>query len=109
MHKAAALKDTASQWKGSLEEDDELYVLRFIPIWLEPARGAMRKVGDQTEVDVGNRPAVQQEAARVLGHLFELKAEAKGRSKDGVLRELDEYVESCEKFLKFPGIARFVR
>lgn len=107
--KSKQLGRAIEECKDPLPEEDVLYVLRFIPIWLEPGRIAMRMVGEQTRVDVGDRDRVVGEADAVFGHLLELKEEAKAGRKSGVLREVDELCESCEKFLALPGIKKFVR
>lgn len=107
--KAEDLKKIASSWKDAMDEDDELYVLRFIPIWLEPARVAMGNVGKQENIDVGDAGAVQNKAAEMKGHLLELRTESKARKKTGVIRELDEFVETADDFLKLSGVKRFVR
>lgn len=105
--KAEELKKAVTGWKDAMSEDDELYVLRFIPIWLEPARAAMENVGKQGNVDVGDASTVNNKALEMIGHLLELRVEAKSRRKAGVLRELDEFVETSDDFLKLPGIQRF--
>ncbi|CDF38495.1 unnamed protein product [Chondrus crispus] len=106
--KAQDLKIVASSWKEDMSEDDQLYVLRFIPIWLEPARLAMAAVGTQENVDIGDAALLKNKAAESMGHLLELRAEAKGRKKAGVLRELDEWLETLDDFLKLQGVRRFV-
>lgn len=105
--RAKALADTVNTWKDKLSDDDMLYVLRYIPIWLEPARVAMSNVASQRAVDIGDPHVAATKAAATLGHLLELKMEAKGRSKDGVLRELDEFVETADDFLALPALVRF--
>lgn len=106
--KAEDLKKTATGWKEAMDEDDELYVLRFIPIWLEPARLAMGNVGKQENVDVGDTSLINTKAAEMMGHLLELRMESKTRKKAGVLRGLDEFLETSDDFLKLPGVQRFV-
>lgn len=105
--RAQDLKDVASSWNNAMTEDDELYVLRFIPIWLEPARLAMADIGNQADVDVGDTNSLKNKAGEMMGHLLELRMESKARKKAGVLRELDEFVETAEDFLTLPGIKRF--
>lgn len=106
--KVEDLKKIASSWKDVMDEDDGLYVLRFIPIWLEPARIAMENVAKQESVDVGDAGALQTKAVEMMGHLLELRTESKARKKAGVVRELDEMVETADDFLNLPGIKRFV-
>lgn len=107
--KAKALLSTATEWKDALTEDDQLYVLRFIPIWLEPARIAISNIAKQQGVDVGNKDTVQMKSAAMTGHLLELRGEAKARKKNGVIRELDEFVETGLEFLTLPGVAKFTK
>lgn len=109
LEKARSLKPIVATWKEPLQEEDEFYVLRFIPIWLEPARIAMLEVGEQKKVDVGDTQKILGEGAKILGHLLELKEEAKAFRKEGVMREIDEFCESCEAFLALPGVQRFIR
>ena len=104
--KAKSLKSVVGQWKDAFAEDDGLYVLRYIPIWLEPGRVAMADIASQTDVNIGDREKANQYAAAILGHLFELKTEARGRSKEGVLRELDEFVETADEFLAIPELKK---
>lgn len=109
VNKAKALLSTATEWKDALTEDDKLYVLRFIPIWLEPARVAISNVAKQQGVDVGNKGTVQTKSTAMNGHLLELRGEAKAQKKNGVIRELDEFVETGLEFLTLPGVAKFTK
>lgn len=106
--KAGELAIVAANWKESKDEECEI-VLRFIPIWMEPARVAAERLAGVLK---GNEKAdvakLQSEAQAMLGHLYELKAEAKAQNRDGIVRELKEYVETADtilEVLKGAGIA----
>lgn len=107
VNKAKALLSTATEWKDTISEDDQLYILRFIPIWLEPARIAIADIASQQGVNIGDKGNVQSKSAALYGHLLELRGEAKARKKGGVVRELDEFVETALEFLALPDISKF--
>lgn len=98
--KATDLKKKVQEW-GSCTDDDRLLVLRFIPIWLEPARKASAKFAtlfdgqpNTTKID-----ELGTQANAMFGHLLELTQEANSRSKEGIIRELDEIVETADVIL----------
>lgn len=107
--KAGALITEVKALNENLGEEDYLFVLRYQSVWLEPGRVAMAYIAEQTGVVLADSDAVKRIAAATLGHLLELSMEAKGRNRDRVLRELDEYVESAEEFLALPSIQRFTK
>lgn len=107
--KAKTLIAEVKGLKESLSEDDYLFVLRYKSLWLEPGRVAMSYIAERAGVVLADAGAVKRIAAATLGHLLELSMEAKGRNRDRVLRELDEYVESAEEFLALPSIQRFTK
>lgn len=105
--KAAALSAIVKKMPATMLENDEFYVLRFVPIWLETARVACTDIAAQEEVDLGESPVLTGAAAELTGHLLELRAEARGGRRDGVLRELDEIIETVDKLLALPKVAPY--
>lgn len=105
--KAKALKNVATTWK-TCTEDEKLLVLRFIPIWLEPARVASAKLPDLLRSKNVDIESLRGQANAMFGHLLELRSEAKAFSTEGIIRELDEVVETVDAIFditKKAGIA----
>lgn len=106
LKRAKALKDVVSKYGAKMTEDDALVVLRNVPIWLTPAQKAMKEISE-TKANVGDVAVLQKLATATLGHLLELRMEAKGRDRDRVIGEIDEFIETSEDFLAVPGLKRF--
>lgn len=105
--KAEQLKETASSWK-SCSEDEKSLVLRFIPVWLEPARVACAKLPDLLSGKNIDTERLRGHANAMFGHLLELRAEAKAFNTKGIIRELDEIMETADAItssLQKAGIA----
>jgi hypothetical protein len=89
-----------------LSEDEALYIARAAPVWLAPAVSSL-KVIIATGVDVGEGVLI---ASRTLPvHLGELSDERRRGSRDGCVRELNEYIVTITDTLRLEGLARFVK
>lgn len=98
--KATDLKKKVQEW-GPCTDDDRLLVLRFIPIWLEPARKASAKLPTlfDGQPDTIKIDELSTQASALFGHLLELTQEANSRNTKGIVRELDEFVETSDVIL----------
>lgn len=93
--KAEQLKKTASSW-ANCTEDEKSVVLRFIPVWLEPARVASAKLPDLLNGKNIDVDRLRGHGNAMYGHLLELRAEAKAFNTKGIIRELDEIMETAD-------------
>lgn len=95
--KAEALKQDVSKWKSVCSDEDKLLVLRYVPIWFTPTQVAGEKIAKLTannkKVDSDK---VMQQSLLLKGHLVELNMEAKNLSSAGIIRELDEFIETAD-------------
>lgn len=95
--KAEALKQDVSKWKAVCSDEDKLLVLRYVPIWFTPSQVACEKI---VKLTTGNKKVdsdkVLQQALLLKGHLVELNMEAKNLSSAGIIRELDEFIETAD-------------
>jgi hypothetical protein len=88
-----------------LSADEVEYVARAVPVWLAPAIGAIDGIV-HSEVDVG--PDIDVAGRALTVHLAELEMERKKASRQGCVRELEEYIETLDNVLSKDGLARFV-
>lgn len=103
--KAVELRNMVQKWT-SCTDDDRLLVLRFVPIWLAPAQRAAAQLpnlleGSSAANKVGD---LTTQANAAFGHLLELKQEANSNNVDGILRELDEIVETADEILSITAL-----
>lgn len=95
--KAEVLKEEVSKWKSVCSDDDRFVVLRYVPIWLTPAQVAGEKIAkltvDNKKVDSDK---VMQQSLLLKGHLVELNMEANNLSSAGIIRELEEFIETAD-------------
>lgn len=98
--KATDLKKKVQEW-GTCTDDERLLVLRFVPIWLEPARKASAKLATlfDGQPNTTNIEQLTTQSNALFGHLLELNQEANAKSKEGIIRELDEFVETADVIL----------
>lgn len=107
--RAIALRSEADRWPKTASEDDAQATLRTAAIWLEPARLALVEAAELPDrVQIGDREKVRTLAGLLLGHLFELRDEARNANSKGIVRELDEYVETADEFLAMPELKKFM-
>lgn len=83
-----------------IKDDDVDYLIRFFPIWLDPARMATDRIASLVRPKVADPAVVRGLAVQLSGHLAELRAEVRAKSKEGIMRELDEFVETVDTILK---------
>lgn len=99
--------ERVNSWKEQMSEDDTVYVIRYAALWLETGKVAMQNIADQKAVQLQDSEKVKTLAAATLGHLLELTMEAKGRNRDRVFREVEEYVETAQEFLSLPTLKQY--
>lgn len=98
--KATELKKRVSKWPSVCGEDEKLIVLRYIPIWLQPAQAACKTLlglVNPKKVDVEKLTA---QTNLMFGHLLELSTEADNKNTAGIMRELDEIMETADDVFK---------
>lgn len=74
-----------------------MYVQRYIPIWINGIQESMEK--SCKDVKPVERTCVMAQAMR--GHIFELMVAAQNASKSEVLKEIDEILETTDKFIGY--------
>lgn len=95
-NKVVGLKDMVSGLGDKVKDEDILVVLRFIPIWLTPVQIAAAELPDMVNPAKADVEKLKSQALLMKGHLLELSTEAKNGSKQGIIRELDEILETID-------------
>lgn len=94
--KALELKKIAMMWGEKIKDEDIGLVLRFIPIWLTPARVACTDLPNLVDPKKADTDKLATQALLMTGHLLELSTEAKSGNTKGIIRELDEIAETVD-------------
>lgn len=97
--KAKYLSETIAQW-SAFEPDRKDFIRRYLAIWIDPAKPACDTIAKLVKPRVADPATVSALSTEMLGHFLEMREEISAMRKDGVLRELDEFMETAETILK---------